>query len=252
MDIVRPMLNPDDLNAAIELIAMCQKIENPRLNDICALLRRLGNFQPQNWTLGLCRVHKPYSELLKSMRISADCLHQQVGCESLKKNSCCGSGRTNKQIDKLKHADAMSLTCEPKRFASMESTDGGFIFCQNNHLGHDYASCLFLEDRDESLSEMKIVFELIIPHLLHLIEDVQNADFILSQLTEREREVLRWIGEGKSNWEIGRILDISERTAKYHISNILTKLNLVNRVQAAVIASLLPKAHKSTFLAPYQ
>lgn len=243
MEIVRPVLESDDLNTAIEFITMCQKIENPQLNDICALLRRLHEFQSQNWTLGLCRVNKPNAELLKTVRISADCLQQREGCGSSEPHSCCAGGCAGDQVEWRERVNVMSLSCKPKRFASMESIDGGFVFCQTSHLGRDFASCLFLEDRVEALSDTKRVLELIIPHLLHLIEDLQNAGFILSQLTGREKEVLRWIGEGKSNWEIGRILDISERTVKYHISNILTKLNLVNRVQAAVLASLLPRPH---------
>ncbi|MCU7907104.1 MAG: helix-turn-helix transcriptional regulator [Candidatus Thiodiazotropha sp. (ex Epidulcina cf. delphinae)] len=233
------MFESDDLNAAIEFISMCQKIENPRLDDICLLLRHLHEFQSQNWALGLCRVNKPNAELLKTVHISADCLQQQEGCSSPEPCSCC----TGDQAEWKERVSVMSFSCKPKRFASMETIEGGFVFCQTSRLGRDFASCLFLEDRLEVLSEMKKVLELIIPHLLHLIEDLQDVGFILSQLTEREKEVLRWIGEGKSNWEIGRILDITERTAKYHISNILTKLNLVNRVQAAVFASLLPRPH---------
>lgn len=51
-------------------------------------------------------------------------------------------------------------------------------------------------------------------------------------LTEREREILRWICHGKSNWEIGAILDISPLTVKNHVKKILRKLNVVNRAQA--------------------
>ncbi|WP_447973005.1 LuxR family transcriptional regulator [Nitrospira sp. Kam-Ns4a] len=40
-------------------------------------------------------------------------------------------------------------------------------------------------------------------------------------LTKREREVLEWMKEGKTNWEIGRILGISERTVRFHVGNIL-------------------------------
>ena len=184
------------------------------------------------------------TELLKSVRISADCLEQQDRCNPAASHNCCsGGGCSGEQGDWKERVDNMSLSCKPKRFASMEAVDGGFIFCQTSHLGRDFASCLFLENRSETPPKEKRVLELVIPYLLHLMEDLQNVGFILSQLTEREKEVLMWLGEGKSNWEIGRILDISERTVKYHISNILAKLNLVNRVQAAVFASLLPSPH---------
>jgi len=55
-------------------------------------------------------------------------------------------------------------------------------------------------------------------------------------LTDRETEVLRLIAEGKSNKEIARSLDIGEKTVKTHVSNILAKLNLQSRTQAALYA----------------
>jgi NarL family two-component system response regulator LiaR len=56
------------------------------------------------------------------------------------------------------------------------------------------------------------------------------------QLTEREREVIRLVVQGKSNREIAQVLVISEKTAKAHVSNILGKLGLDDRTQMAVYA----------------
>jgi DNA-binding NarL/FixJ family response regulator len=55
-------------------------------------------------------------------------------------------------------------------------------------------------------------------------------------LTSRELEVLRLLGAGKANKEIAVELSISERTARTHVSNILSKLNLSSRTQAALWA----------------
>ena len=55
-------------------------------------------------------------------------------------------------------------------------------------------------------------------------------------LTEREQEVLRRIADGMSNAEIAETLVISEKTVKSHVSNILNKLHLSDRTQAAVFA----------------
>jgi DNA-binding NarL/FixJ family response regulator len=57
-----------------------------------------------------------------------------------------------------------------------------------------------------------------------------------SELTGRELEVLRQIVEGKSNKEIGNALNISEATVKSHINNILSKLGVSDRTQAATTA----------------
>jgi DNA-binding NarL/FixJ family response regulator len=57
----------------------------------------------------------------------------------------------------------------------------------------------------------------------------------LELLTEREREIAVAVGEGKSNAEISRTLYLSVPTVKTHISRILTKLELNNRVQIALL-----------------
>jgi DNA-binding NarL/FixJ family response regulator len=56
------------------------------------------------------------------------------------------------------------------------------------------------------------------------------------ELSDRETEVLRLIANGKDNAEIARELHISPKTVKNHISNILMKLQIENRIQAAVYA----------------
>ena len=58
----------------------------------------------------------------------------------------------------------------------------------------------------------------------------------LAALTEREREVVVAVAQGLSNAEIGRRLFMSEATVKAHVSRVLAKLGMSNRVQAAILA----------------
>ncbi|MFK4103124.1 response regulator [Streptomyces sp. NPDC019531] len=85
-------------------------------------------------------------------------------------------------------------------------------------------------------------------HAGHILLQPEVAGVLLSQeennsgqgrggsLTEREREVLGLIADGRSNREIARALVLSEKTVKTHVSNILMKLDLADRTQAALWA----------------
>jgi len=77
--------------------------------------------------------------------------------------------------------------------------------------------------------------------LLHRFAEPSNPnrrDAIrrLAVLTDKEREVLAAVGEGLANSDIGKRLHLSEATVKSHVSRILAKLQLTNRVQAAILA----------------
>lgn len=77
-------------------------------------------------------------------------------------------------------------------------------------------------------------------YLLQLIDMERPSDLerlrAALPITERESEVLLWIAHGKTNREIGTILDMSPRTANKHLEQIFRKLNVENRTAAAVIA----------------
>ena len=64
----------------------------------------------------------------------------------------------------------------------------------------------------------------------------RDAETIRSELSDREIQVLKLIANGKDNAQIAADLHISPKTVKNHISNILMKLQIDNRIQAAVYA----------------
>jgi len=72
-----------------------------------------------------------------------------------------------------------------------------------------------------------------------LMRDIQNQagqESLVNTLTEREIEILQQVALGKTNQEIADELFLSERTVRTHITNILAKLRLSNRTQAALYA----------------
>lgn len=73
--------------------------------------------------------------------------------------------------------------------------------------------------------------------LIREVQGYRNREFNpFTELSNRELEVLRLIANGMSNAQIAEQLVISEKTVKGHVSNILSKLQLVDRTQAAVYA----------------
>lgn len=116
---------------------------------------------------------------------------------------------------------------------------------------------LHTEEARQALDERLLHAELVMPYLHAIWRRVVAAEALLAPagteisagsgasgravpaggaLTEREREILRWAREGKSNLEIGAALDISALTVKNHIQKILRKLGASNRAQAVALA----------------
>ncbi len=80
----------------------------------------------------------------------------------------------------------------------------------------------------------KIVVDHVLPRLLRARDGAGRV--VTVSLTAREKEILTWIRDGKSTGEISSVLAISQDTVKYHVKNILQKLNATTRTQAIAIA----------------
>jgi DNA-binding CsgD family transcriptional regulator len=78
----------------------------------------------------------------------------------------------------------------------------------------------------------------VVPHLLETVARLapvsRNAG--TRALTAREKEILRWLVQGKSNEVIAQIVGISPRTVKFHLANLYAKLGVATRAQAAAVA----------------
>ncbi|MGA3172934.1 MAG: LuxR C-terminal-related transcriptional regulator [Syntrophorhabdales bacterium] len=88
---------------------------------------------------------------------------------------------------------------------------------------------------------INIILEYAIPHLdqafNRIVERANRESRRLTvELSSREKEVLTWAKDGKSTWEISKILSISSNTVKFHLKNIMGKLGVVSRVQAVAVA----------------
>ena len=64
----------------------------------------------------------------------------------------------------------------------------------------------------------------------------REGSFNQDRLTNRETEVLSWVAQGKANWVIGQILNLSPATVRKHLQHIYLKLGVENRTAAALCA----------------
>ena len=97
-------------------------------------------------------------------------------------------------------------------------------------------SGMILAGPDMERSERtEAVMELVMPHLHHRVERLFRK-ISTPVLSERELEVLKWTANGKTSWEVSKILNITERTINFHVQNIVKKLDAVSRTHAVAIA----------------
>lgn len=100
--------------------------------------------------------------------------------------------------------------------------------------------------KDNTLNVKPLMLDLIIPHIDHalrkitLLNQLEKIDKPVFDagvygLSDRELEVVSWIKAGKTNQEIGMILNISQNTVKSHLKRIFQKLNVGRRAQAVAL-----------------
>ena len=94
----------------------------------------------------------------------------------------------------------------------------------------------------ETSNQQVTCLKIIVPYIHQTLIRVCRKKTILKEtgislpLSAKEIEVLKWVKSGKTNWDISVILKISERTVKFHVSNILGKLNASTRGHAVAKA----------------
>ncbi|MEA2605473.1 MAG: hypothetical protein QOI00_230 [Chloroflexota bacterium] len=117
---------------------------------------------------------------------------------------------------------------EDKVLAALESGASGFILKDAD--ADDVAAAIRAAHNDE------VHLDPAAARVLAKGMRARNEQRPVESLTERELEVLSLVGHGRSNKEIATDLGITERTARTHVSNILGKLDLQSRTQAALYA----------------
>ncbi|MFJ3925748.1 response regulator [Streptomyces sp. NPDC090022] len=138
-------------------------------------------------------------------------------------------------------ADVLVLTTfdlDEYVFGALRAGAAGFLL--KNAEAHELIEAVRTVARGEGLISpavtRRLIAEFAAPAAVRAPAPSPERAAALESLTRREREVLSCLGEGLSNAEIARRLEMAEATVKTHVSRLLGKLELRSRVQAAVLA----------------
>ena len=113
---------------------------------------------------------------------------------------------------------------------------GASAFLLKDTPAEDLVEAVRVVSRGEAVVAPSVTRRLLDRFAKHLPRPVSSDTATLPELTDREGDVLRLLARGMSNAEIAATLVVSETTVKTHVSNLLAKLGLRDRVQAVVYA----------------
>jgi two-component system nitrate/nitrite response regulator NarL len=129
----------------------------------------------------------------------------------------------------------LTLTADVEHVcAALKRGACGYVLKDIN--GSDLAQAVRLLGQGESYVSPVLAAELLTRAPPSHASAAQATDGF-AHLTPREEQILSILSNGRSNKEIGNTLALSEKTIKHHVTNILQKLRVRNRVEAAILAS---------------
>ena len=152
----------------------------------------------------------------------------------------------NNQDKPLQHGSYRVINFDQDALVNSELKD--FVMYGFGHNQSELSSIvIFARLHKQANTAYAQMLELIMPHLhcvlirvtSNRVNTLTSSDNLGRLITKRESEVLQWLHMGKTNWEISTILGISPLTVKNHVQNVIRKLSVLNRSQAAVKAAKL-------------
>ncbi len=108
---------------------------------------------------------------------------------------------------------------------------GAFSYLLKTSRAPEIAQAIRAAARGQSVLESQVAAK-----MMNRLREPQGMAPVHDELTDREMEVLRLIAQGKSNQEVADTLFIGIKTVKFHVTNILAKLGVEDRTQAAIYA----------------
>ena len=145
---------------------------------------------------------------------------------------------TNRELMKLSRTNVVPQSISA---TSIDGADGvrdlgGILLVPFAGLTNEHGFLLLAMDTQafqqdsEKCEKLGWYWSIIVPYLFEAYCRVFNTE--VAKMTKREKECICWASEGKTSWEISKILDITERTVNFHLANCIQKTGSVNRQQA--------------------
>ena len=124
---------------------------------------------------------------------------------------------------------------EFRKHAKASGLENGYIFSKRSQYVNQALAVKAVTTGSRPITERQgQMLNILLPHLNEIL--IRQGFSTAADPSSREQEVLRWATAGKSNWEVAQILNISERTVKFHLRNIYRKLEVNNRSHAVAEA----------------
>ncbi|MBD2861702.1 response regulator [Paenibacillus oceani] len=143
-----------------------------------------------------------------------------------------GIETTRKLLEQMPHIKVIVLTSfldDEKMYPVIEA--GAFSYLLKTSRASEIAQAIRAAVKGQSVLEQQVAAK-----MMNRFRQPKPASEPHHELTDREMEVLRLIASGKSNQEVADELFIGIKTVKFHVTNILAKLGVDDRTQAAIYA----------------
>jgi DNA-binding CsgD family transcriptional regulator len=239
----RDLLSKNDADLALEIIHSCFFCENEL--QFREIVINLGNLIPYEYALcGFGKIRRDTNEPYNLINVSypANWVETYVAKGLETRDPIVHENFKSYNVQYW--TDTYRKYNNSKTFVSTAEEFGlreGYSYGLKTYNGDKTSLFSFAARSMERHPRTELVLEYIIPHLhqaFAMISDDrrQTHNESAAHLSAREKEILQWAKEGKSTWEISVILSISKDTVKFHIKNVMQKLQVVSRTQAVAAA----------------
>lgn len=219
-----------EMQRYMDVIELARAVRTP--DDMALLTHAIGQLVPHEFgAFGSFR--GPTSD---QFEVSFTTYHKELNALYL------SSGYLSDPSINLMQKSKRSLVCsvdqpyEVPRVVEEIKWDFGVKTCLSMSVRGEQDRCTYMafsnfDARDQS--RLRMIMDLLGPHMhLAYLRAVGHGTYLppkVMNLTAKETEVVKWLFEGKSNWEISCILQMSERAVRFHLDNLYRKLGVESR-----------------------